>query len=137
MRKIYNKLVRDRIPEIIEKDGKTAITSRLSLGEYQMALDAKLGEEVKEYAESLDIHGHLDRPRYLCAYDMGQKIKLDSIGRSLQLIKQGGSGPAAELLSYLIGEEEIPNLSGLENFDVTALRKDKALGSYLHGFYNF
>ena len=56
MRKIYNKLVRDRIPEIIEKDGKTAITSRLSLGEYQMALDAKLGEEVKEYAESLDIH---------------------------------------------------------------------------------
>lgn len=56
MRKIYNKLVRDRIPEIIEKDGKTCITSRLSLGEYQMALDAKLGEEVKEYAESLDIH---------------------------------------------------------------------------------
>ena len=56
MRKIYNKLVRDRIPEIIEKDGKTCITSHLSLGEYQMALDAKLGEEVKEYAESLDIH---------------------------------------------------------------------------------
>lgn len=93
----------------------------------------KISREGENYRLSGRLHGHLDRPRYLCAYDMGQKIKLDSIGRSLQLIKQGGSGPAAELLSYLIGEEEIPNLSGLENFDVTALRKDKALGSYLHG----
>jgi hypothetical protein len=93
----------------------------------------KISREGENYRLSGRLHGHLDHPRNLCAYDMGQKIKLDSIGRSLQLIKQGGSGPAAELLSYLIGEEEIPNLSGLENFDVTALRKDKALGSYLHG----
>ena len=92
----------------------------------------KISREGENYRLSGRLHGHLDHPRYLCAYDMGQKIKLDSIGRSLQLIKQGGAGPAAELLSYLIGEEEIPNLSGLENFDVTALRKDKALGSYLH-----
>ena len=50
--KIYNKLVRDRIPEIIETDGKTCITEILSDTQYLEMLDAKLNEELAEYQES-------------------------------------------------------------------------------------
>lgn len=47
--KVYNKLVRDKIPEIIEADGKTCKTRILSNEEYIAALEAKLNEEVVEY----------------------------------------------------------------------------------------
>lgn len=46
---IHNKLVRDRIPEIIEDSGKTCVTRLLPQGEYLAALDAKLTEELAEY----------------------------------------------------------------------------------------
>jgi len=50
--KIYHKLVRDRIPEIIEKDGKTCVCETLSQEQYIAMLDAKLNEELAEYQES-------------------------------------------------------------------------------------
>ena len=50
--KIYNKLVRDRIPEIIEKQGKACRYTVMSDEDYRTALDAKLTEELKEYHES-------------------------------------------------------------------------------------
>lgn len=46
---------------------------------------------------------------YLNLYDMGQKIKVESIENSLKLIKQGATGAAAELLEYLIGDQTMPN----------------------------
>ena len=52
MEKIYNKLVRDRIPEIIEADGRKCETVILSDEEYIAALDKKLSEELAEYLES-------------------------------------------------------------------------------------
>ena len=48
----YNKLVRDRIPEIIEASGKRCICSTLSDEEYLAKLDEKLNEELAEYQES-------------------------------------------------------------------------------------
>ena len=45
----HNKLVRDRIPEIIEGSGKTCVTRILPQEEYLAALDAKLTEELAEY----------------------------------------------------------------------------------------
>jgi len=50
--------------------------------------------------------------KFLNLYDMGQKVKVDSIEESLRLIKQGNSGSAIELLSYLIGEDPMPNNVG-------------------------
>ena len=47
--KVYNKLVRDKIPEIIENSGKTCVTRILSDDEYLKELDIKLNEEVAEY----------------------------------------------------------------------------------------
>lgn len=50
--KNYYKLVRDRIPEIIESDGKSCICETLSDMEYLNLLDEKLNEELLEYQES-------------------------------------------------------------------------------------
>ncbi len=45
----YNKLVRDRIPEIIEAGGDTCVTEILSDEAYLRMLDVKLDEELAEY----------------------------------------------------------------------------------------
>lgn len=50
--KAYHKLVRDRIPEIIEADGKTCVFAALSNEDYIALLDQKLNEELAEYQES-------------------------------------------------------------------------------------
>ena len=52
MKKIYNKLVRDKIPQIIEASGKRCVTERLSEVDYIRELDAKLNEELAEYQQS-------------------------------------------------------------------------------------
>lgn len=52
MAKQYHKLVRDRIPEIIEADGKTCVCETLSDEDYLYLLDQKLNEELAEYQES-------------------------------------------------------------------------------------
>ena len=44
----YHKLVRDRIPEIIEASGKTCVTEILSDADYLKMVDAKLDEELSE-----------------------------------------------------------------------------------------
>lgn len=48
----YNKLVRDRIPEIIQSKGKNCEFDILDDEAYLKALDAKLDEEVAEYHEN-------------------------------------------------------------------------------------
>ena len=53
--KIYNKLVRDRIPEIIEAGGSKCKTRILSDGEYLEMIDAKLEEELAEYRRDQNI----------------------------------------------------------------------------------
>ena len=53
--KVYNKLVRDKIPEIIEADGKCCKTEILSDEEYIKMIDAKLDEELAEYHEDQNI----------------------------------------------------------------------------------
>lgn len=57
MKHIYNKLVRDRIPEIIENDHKTCVTRTLNDEEYLKCLKSKLLEECHEVidAEGEDI----------------------------------------------------------------------------------
>ncbi len=53
--KIYNKLVRDKIPDIIEQDGSKAYIRYLDEKEYNEQLNKKLLEEVKEYIESEEV----------------------------------------------------------------------------------
>lgn len=51
----YNKLVRDKIPEIIEAEGKKPIFRTLDDEEYIVELERKLYEEANEYLESESI----------------------------------------------------------------------------------
>ena len=51
-RTVHNKLVRDRIPEIIEASGRTCVAVTLPNDAYIRALDAKLDEELAEYQQS-------------------------------------------------------------------------------------
>lgn len=51
-RVVYNKLVRDRIPEIIRREGRECATATLDEGEYLNALLAKLIEEARELAQA-------------------------------------------------------------------------------------
>ena len=48
----YHKLIRDRIPQIIESQGKICVTEVLSQEAYLKMLDEKLNEELAEYQES-------------------------------------------------------------------------------------
>lgn len=50
--KYYDKLVRDRIPEIIEGKGNDCIVRTLDDAQYRTKLDEKLAEEVAEFSES-------------------------------------------------------------------------------------
>ena len=49
---IYNKLVRDNIPQVIEKTNKQFSTRVLSKEEYMVEVKKKLNEELEEYQEA-------------------------------------------------------------------------------------
>ena len=66
--KIYNKLVRDKIPEIIVADnGKTCVTRIMEDDEYLETLNTKMQEELKEYLESGDVEELADLEEVLRA----------------------------------------------------------------------
>lgn len=66
--KIYNKLVRDKIPEIIAGDnGKTCVTRIMEDDEYLETLNTKMQEELKEYLESGDVEELADLEEVLRA----------------------------------------------------------------------
>ncbi len=51
--RVYNKLVRDNIPDIIREQGETPVIRTLGDEEYEACLQKKLREEVEEFlAES-------------------------------------------------------------------------------------
>ena len=52
---MMGKLVRDLIPDIIEADGKIAVTRTLDEYEYIVELEAKLKEEVEEFLQTCNI----------------------------------------------------------------------------------
>lgn len=51
---VFNKLVRDKIPEVITANGQTPRTRTLDDDEYQVELHKKLQEEVNEYLEDVN-----------------------------------------------------------------------------------
>ncbi|OAS85342.1 nucleoside triphosphate pyrophosphohydrolase [Metabacillus litoralis] len=57
---VYNKLVRGKIPEIIEKSGKKYTTKILSKEEYIKELQVKGFEELKEYVEAKEKESSLE-----------------------------------------------------------------------------
>ena len=80
---IYDKLVRDKIPEIIEKSGKTCETEILTDEEYIKMLDKKLSEELAEYhaAQNLEELADLLEVLYAAALSRGYTLEeLEQVG---------------------------------------------------------
>ncbi|MDD3831504.1 MAG: nucleoside triphosphate pyrophosphohydrolase [Clostridia bacterium] len=67
MNRVYNKLVRDNIPSIIEQGKATCSTRVLDDQEYLDALRSKLQEEMAEYLDSGDIEELVDLEEVLRA----------------------------------------------------------------------
>ncbi len=73
MIKKYNKLVRDKIPEIIATTGKKCVVEILNDEDYLKMLDAKLDEELAEYHQDQNIEELADLLEviYACAVARG------------------------------------------------------------------
>lgn len=78
----YNKLVRDRIPEIISAAGKTCTTEILSGEDYLRMLDAKLDEELAEYHKDQNIEELADLLEVLRAAAVARGYTLDELERA-------------------------------------------------------
>ena len=88
----YNKLVRDRIPEIIKKNGDKAVTHTAGDEEYRNKLKEKLREEVDEFIKDGNEEELADILEVI--YALGElnnadKDKLESLRRS-KAEKRGG-----------------------------------------------
>ena len=79
MIKTYNKLVRDRIPEIIEASGVTCKTKILSDEEYLKMIDAKLDEELAEYHKDQNIEELADLLEVIYAATLARGYTLEKL----------------------------------------------------------
>ncbi len=75
------KLVRDKIPEIIEADGKKPITRILSQEEYLAELDTKLNEEVAEYQADKSVEEMADVLEVLYALCEARGYSIEELQR--------------------------------------------------------
>lgn len=76
MERIYNKLVRDKIPKIIEEKGMKAYTYIVDEDKLEKALICKLDEEFKEFIESLAIEELADIVEVVYAILNVRKVSL-------------------------------------------------------------
>ena len=79
MIKTYNKLVRDRIPEIIEASGAECKTEILSDEKYLEMIDAKLDEELAEYHKDQNIEEIADLLEVICAATIARGYTLEEL----------------------------------------------------------
>ena len=88
----YNKLVRDRIPEIIEKSGKQPVYSILSDEAYLTKLDEKLNEELAEYQESKSMEELADLQEVIRAVAVARGSSIEEVEaiRRDKAAKRGG-----------------------------------------------
>ncbi len=90
--KRYHKLVRDRIPEIIEASGKTCVYETLSDEDYLRLLDEKLNEELAEYQESKSLEELADLLEVMWAVVKARSWTIEQLEqvRAEKAAKRGG-----------------------------------------------
>ena len=90
--KVYNKLVRDKIPSIIEKNEGVAPKTRiLETEEYIKELNIKLKEELNEYLESGEVEELADLEEVLMAILKAKNISYSDFEkiRNVKVQKRG------------------------------------------------
>ena len=88
----YTKLVRDRIPEIIETSGKTCVTETLSDADYLLMLDTKLDEELAEYHQDQNLEELADLLEVIYAVAKARGYTLEQLEqvRAKKASERGG-----------------------------------------------
>lgn len=76
---IYNKLVRDRIPEIIEGSGKECKIRILNEEEYMQMLDVKLDEELAEYHKDQNVEELADLLEVIYAAALARGYSIEQL----------------------------------------------------------
>lgn len=87
----YNKLVRDRVPEIIKGNGEEPVTYILGDIEYKKALDDKLLEEVNEYLKEDNLEEIADIYEVICAILEYKGISFEDM-QSIAIDKKNNRG---------------------------------------------
>ena len=89
--KTYNKLVRDKIPEIMINNGAKPVIRILNEDEYKSELNKKLLEEVNEYLESGSVEEIADIEEVLLALLNLKGVSLEEfeIIRTEKVLKRG------------------------------------------------
>lgn len=90
--KTYNKLVRDLIPDVIEKSGNRCRTRILSDEEYLKMLDLKLDEELTEYHKDQNVEELADLLELIYAAAIARGYTLEELEsvRAEKAKKRGG-----------------------------------------------
>lgn len=105
--KVYNKLVRDKVPDIISAKGITCDFRMLTDAEYLLALDEKLDEELAEYHASHDVEELADLMEVIYAIAVARgmpTLQLDNI-RYEKAVKRGRFLKKIMLLSVMEGDD--------------------------------
>lgn len=92
MTKNYNKLVRDKIPEIIRQNGKVCDIEILDDNSYIEKLDEKLSEELAEYYQDKNLEELADLLEVLYAVTIARGYSLSELEqlRASKAAKRGG-----------------------------------------------
>lgn len=102
----YSKLVRDKIPEIIESSGKTCTTEILSSEDYLRMLDAKLDEELAEYHKDQNIEELADLMEVVYAAAVARGYTLEQLEEiRLEKAKKRGTFTNRILLKEVFEKE--------------------------------
>lgn len=107
MVKTYHKLIRDKIPQIIEAGNSSCVTQVLSQEEYLLMLDEKLNEELGEYQQSKSLEELADLLEVMAAVTKARGYTWQELlqTREEKRAKRGGFDGAVLLESVTEADE--------------------------------
>lgn len=114
----YNKLVRDRVPEILQRQGLHPLTRHLDEKEYMHALHEKLKEEMREYMAGRNMEELADVVEVIDAILQARGLSMEMLD-NLRKMKAQSNGAFRErvFLERVLTAEESKALEEMEEED--------------------
>lgn len=103
----FHKLVRDKIPKIIQKDGKRPVYKTLSEKQFYQELKRKLSEEVAEFFESEDVEELADIQTVLEALVASKNVSRSSFDEIVAQKKAKRGGFEQRFFLLHVEQEEL------------------------------